>query len=77
MLRVCVEGQYPGRGGGPLAVGTALKARWSWFFFANSVRFRGQLAPLRHQNGQGAPRVACLGQAWDNLVPQGALGSNI
>ena len=45
--------------------------------FANSVRSCGQLAPFKHPSGQGAPRVACFGQAWDNLLHRGVFGLDI
>ena len=45
--------------------------------FANSVRSCGQLAPFKHPSGQGAPRVACFGQAWDNLLHRGVFGFDI
>ena len=36
--------------------------------FGNSVRSCGQLAPFKHPSGQGAPRVACFGQAWEARI---------
>ena len=42
-------------------------------FFANSIRFWGQMGPGRAQRGPGLIFSACLGQLWDNLTIFGFL----